>query len=438
MANFFLLPSADIPPASPTVTELDTARQQMLSYSGMRGSTDFTAPDVAVLSFTRTPSIGSVESPNTPTGMRSSSSIIICKKLPWPREYVFPLINLSAELRAALKAKVDLRLPSQRYQRGQLIQVLIQNVISNYTLYPTCTEKKDMARSIIKAFPHLQEEQTTGGYGAWFASIVDALKNRRRDLKDCPEVASRSCMTPRRIVGEKGHSASTTVKEKGHTSSTAGLKDNSLLIVGEKENSSSAVGKKRGIKGNILSTRKRKRGGISENWQPEDIEGEDEASCNKLIADMKAIMQKSESGRDMPKLKDFMHRTYSFRRRFLNTKPRPLLSVVVELYPALFTFECVTEDFDRLTGKSKAFKSAAAALGLVAPSLIILARNGVKNKLKNSEKFRKFLDDLDEANEDGNASLREINERVAALCLLPILLDDEETLLYQQYEVSMK
>ena len=116
MADFFLLPSADIPPASPTVTEPDTARQQMLSYSGMRGSTDFTAPDVAVLSSTRTPSIGSVESPNTPTGMRSSSFIIICKKLPCPQEYVFPLANLTAELRAALEAKVDLRLPSQRYQ----------------------------------------------------------------------------------------------------------------------------------------------------------------------------------------------------------------------------------------------------------------------------------------------------------------------------------
>ena len=71
-------------------------------------------------------------------------------------------------------------------------------------------------------------------------------------------------------------------------------------------------------------------------------------------------------------------------------------------------------------------------------SLIILANNGVKNRQKTSDKFRKLLGDLVEANKDGNASLREINEWVAALYLLPVLFDDEETLLYQQYEVSNK
>ena len=98
MADFFRLPSANIQPASPTVTEPDMAGQQMPSYSEMRGSTDITAPDVTVSSSARTPSIGSVRSLNTPTGMRSSSSMIICKKLPWPQEYIFLLANLSVEL----------------------------------------------------------------------------------------------------------------------------------------------------------------------------------------------------------------------------------------------------------------------------------------------------------------------------------------------------
>ena len=235
-----------------------------------------------------------------------------------------------------------------------------------------------MARFIIKAFLQLQEEQTIERYGAWFASIVDVLKNRRQDMKDCLEVAFRPCMTSRRIVGEKGHSTSTIVGEKGDTSSTVSVKENSsltvddkgnsLLIVGEKGNSSSTVGKKGDVKEKVLSTRKRKWEGISENWQTEDIDGKYKASYNRLIDDMKAIMQKSESGWDLPKLKDFTHRTYSFRRRFLNTKLRPLLSVAVELYPALCTSEYVAEDFDWLTGKSKAFKSPAAALGSVVPS----------------------------------------------------------------------
>ena len=145
-------------------------------------------------------------------------------------------------------------------------------------------------------------------------------------MKDCLKVAFRPCMTSRRIVGKKGHSTSTTVGEKGDTSSTAsvkknssltvdkkgnsssivgekgntlsitGVKENSLLIVGEKGNSLSTIGKKGGVKEKVLSTRKRKREGISKNWQTKDIDGEDKASYNRLIADMKAIMQKSESG----------------------------------------------------------------------------------------------------------------------------------------------
>ncbi len=57
-----------------------------------------------------------------------------------------------------------------------------------------------MARAVIKAFPFLREENSTGCYTAWLATIVDALKNKRRDMQHCFEVQLRK--SNKRILEE--------------------------------------------------------------------------------------------------------------------------------------------------------------------------------------------------------------------------------------------
>jgi hypothetical protein len=106
----------------------------------------------------------------------------------WPDVYFFPTDNLPSNVKEALENKRDLTLPSERYKRGILLQTLIDDGLSR-TLYPDTNQKRDMARSIIVAFPHLRETVAGNGYSGWYQSVVDALKNKRRTtLKNEPEV----------------------------------------------------------------------------------------------------------------------------------------------------------------------------------------------------------------------------------------------------------
>jgi hypothetical protein len=67
-----------------------------------------------------------------------------------------------------------------------------------------------------------------------------------------------------------------------------------------------------------------------------------------------------------------------------------------------------------------------------------MARKAIKRKLKAAGLLNQMLTALDERNEDCREQENETkiyNLRLAALCILPVLLNDDPTLLYQQFEV---
>ncbi len=303
----------------------------------------------------------------------------------WPAEYAFPKQKLSAETMAAIDSKDDLRKPSQRHQRGLIIGAIVSDVMENYTLYPD-TEQKDMARALITAFPHLREENSVGGHAAWLASIIDALKNKRRDLKCVSEVALRSVKR----------------KEPAHSDKAA------------------------------TCTKLKKPETLEESALP--VEELEEASC---IEDMKRIMKHVERDRDIVKLKALMKRTYTARRATINNAAS--IAHLCELYPALFTTDCLADEFEEICQKSNTLKSAKHKLDLIADSIVRMARKSLKRHIKSTPVLAKLIEEYDELSTMSahTDTAMDYKLRVLALLLLPIHLAEDPNLLCRQYGVSL-
>ena len=285
----------------------------------------------------------------------------MCKKLPWPLEYTFPIDQLSGDLRTAIDNKDDLRKPSQRYLRGMLVRTVVSDVIDNYIIYPDTEQKKDMARSIVKAFPHLKEENTSGGYGAWLASIVDSLKNRRRDMKDIFEVAVRVAPNNKR----KGDENNDATSVKNTTSSV----------------SESKIAKRKKV---ALPT------------EPEltvefkNCSEEDDKILNESpMIEMQKMMQLTEQNRDTVKLKNLMKTTYSDRRTMIESNC-PIVDIQKK-YLALFSNEGLCDDFEEVCRKTKSILLANQNLEMLAPVIINMARKNIKRKLKSAASFKPVI-----------------------------------------------
>jgi len=119
-----------------------------------------------------------------------SSAFSHSSKQLWPLDYRLPSV-FPDNVVLALEHKLNLNKPRERYIRGQFLQAIVCNAMRKYTLYPDRAEKTDMARAIIREYPHLRD-QSRSGYATWYQSITDSLKNARRPLKHIQEVASRS------------------------------------------------------------------------------------------------------------------------------------------------------------------------------------------------------------------------------------------------------
>ena len=99
-----------------------------------------------------------------------------------PKRLLFE--NFPEKLKNALTEKLDLRDSKNRHLRGLLVHEVIAKTFQQ-NLHPCMLDKKEMAKSIVETFPHLKEP-VGSGYHAWFKSIVDALKNRRRNTPNKP------------------------------------------------------------------------------------------------------------------------------------------------------------------------------------------------------------------------------------------------------------
>ncbi len=153
---FFLLDFLDVTNSSqslqtPSVDQLVVNTIQ--SYVATAAATLYSSPtvlstspslstlDTRPLLATKSPLLSTSANKLVETPRKAKVSMT-CKKLPWPIEYVFPIDKLSAETRAAVDNKSDLRKPSQRYHRGLLIGALVRDVMENFTLYPDTEQKK--------------------------------------------------------------------------------------------------------------------------------------------------------------------------------------------------------------------------------------------------------------------------------------------------------
>ena len=136
----------------------------------------------------------------------------------WPSQFVFPVQKVPANLVTALDKGIDLCNPKQRYLRGQLLQVVCSEAVK-FTSHPDHSQKIEMAKSIITAWPHLKEP-IGRGYDGWLASIVDCLKSTRRvlgliDKSRSVAIMKRKCALP------CGPSVSTEQKDSGQDDSDA-------------------------------------------------------------------------------------------------------------------------------------------------------------------------------------------------------------------------
>jgi hypothetical protein len=79
----------------------------------------------------------------------------------WPLEYTLPS-TFSPSVMQSLTNNVNLEAPQNRTARGEFIRSIVDDALLNYTIYPDKAHKTDMAKAIIKQYPHLRED---GGRG---------------------------------------------------------------------------------------------------------------------------------------------------------------------------------------------------------------------------------------------------------------------------------
>ncbi len=417
----------------------------------------------------------------------SSGTGHVCKNLPWPIVYKFPLDRLSADMQKIINEKRDLRKPVNRFYRGLLVRTLITDVFDNYCLYPDTEHKQAMALSIITAFPHLRETNCTNGFGAWLATIIDCMKNKHREMKDVFEVLLHATgkrkreneeqisvskdakKTSKKDVNKSSIVNAETKKAEGESISkeldtaSTNSETNDDVAMGVSE-STPKVSKRPEISEDIaaisVNESLSKRSTHPETSQdvamirvdesapragkrkvletllfdinPDIEEGEDEVSNDSMKKLMKKMMQRVEKDRNDAQLQSMMRRTYAFRRTMINDGCS--IAAMYDNYPALFTTDGLVGDFEQLCKKKNVLKTVRTNLDSLAPSLIRMARKGIKGKVKASTTYLKMVQELDEANSDKDKNAQ--NLRIAALSLLPVLLSDDAGLLYTQFEVK--
>ncbi len=396
--------TADASSATASVASSETQFQRSSAASPMLSTIDVTALLETPKEFvyagenattgSKTPISSSKSTAKHDTPKTSKESTVVCKRKPWPQEYQLPMMTMSIETRNALERNEDLRKPSLRYQRGMFLRAIVCDVIENYTLYPDADQKRDIARSIVKTFPHLKEENSVAGCAAWLASLVDAFKNRRRDLKGCAEVALRATMkneTKKREID----------KDESSTSKQSGALNKKKIICDEEDTSANHT---------------------------ESNEIDDE------IAEMKRIMTYVERDRDVSRLKVLMKTTYSARRTML--KEGCSLSEMSLKFPALFTADGLIDEFQEVCKKTNILKSVKNKLDSFAQAIISMAKRSVKRRLKSAPQLEHVLEEFASQVNDASDSTSAQSARVAALLLLPFLLAEDADLLYKEYNVS--
>ena len=256
------------------------------------------------------------------TGSDNQSTGTHAVKQCWPLEYKLPAAFPESVL-FALQQQINLNKRCQRYIRGQFVQTIVHSVMRTYTLYPDTAEKMDMAKAIIREYPHLRDA-SKNGLCAWYQSISDCLKNCRRQLKHLPEVMQRS-------------------RKRKASEAVAGSVSAGLVSVSASEAvaGSMSVSANEAVAGSVSVRRKILQDDCALNYAPKMslCLGFDELhdSCAKMMQ----IMRKDK--RDIGELLNLLQSTYANRRAMING--RATCSEVCQKFPGLFTVEGIISDY---------------------------------------------------------------------------------------------
>lgn len=162
------------------------------------------------------------------------------------------------------------------------------------------------------------------------------------------------------------------------------------------------------------------------NWQPSDFsKGETEDSQELKRLWLIAEYRKSVSDRDSRKVIKTMAETYASQRVFINVEKAPI-SVVREKWPFLLTYPELLAHFELLVNVSLNAKMDEY-LAQQAGILFRYAESSVSDLI---QKLVRML------NEASIFNKNDIPKTVGSVLLLPLLLKEEEGMLFKCYDVS--
>ena len=358
----------------------------------------------------------------------------------WPLPYILPVYNFPPQVKLALELKQDLKQPKLRFLRGLFIQSIVAHAMQ-FTLYPDMGQKRDMARAIIIDYPHLAEG-TGSGFGAWYQTITDALKNARRNLPDVPEVMARKkSLKPKDTLIPIPEEQSPDIPVESTVAMT--LPDVFPLEISEVLQMPPAISLNINIPPiaennhrmetqEIRNSKKRKCSSettvrkTSVSICPEAaetyVESEIYVAAETYVAEMQKIMTMSEISRDPPRLRYLLSKTFSGRRDDIDG--RALISELRLKYPAVFTEEGIVLEYEMFSGVKNVMKTARANISCWSKAVMKLAESQKDPKSKLSSKLQEQLKSIDDAVEGEFVPNIERHRLICGIIMLPHLLNE--------------
>ena len=291
----------------------------------------------------------------------------------WPTKYVLPTNRFSTNLTLYLNNKK----PLTWAMRKELKDHIVNDMQQYGGLTPPRQHLEGAARAIISDYPYLTEE-IGNGYSGWLASMRERFKGLRGEA-ECDVLAVKL-----------------TKKNKSNDNNN------------EQE----------------MKIKKPKKGEI--NWQPNFPEGEDDASIARHKTYMKKESAKDSRYQNKESIELKMQATYAARRTFINSQCT--VQELLNEYPCLFTPSQFKLEFLRLmdTNLEKLFTEN---LLKVTPRILELAKS---KKKKNEDVLTSLVQAKSRAGPDEPLLYL---DSIAALQLLPHLLNDNTDLVMKVYEV---
>lgn len=308
----------------------------------------------------------------------------------WPTVFSISEEFISPQVKTALCRKDDLGKPKLRHVRGLFLSAVVESA-KQFTNYPDMLQKQQMAKAIVRQWPHLKEKWGRG-YDGWLSCLVNKLKNSRRHL------------TPKRK----------------HTS-TASDDDNGM------------------------DSPKRSRM-TPQNLQTIVVNEEDETSLQQIRETMQEEMKKPETLQDKSNLSNLLERTFPHRRQALHDGAS--LESIRTNYVALMTVDGFLKEYELMTNQRNIRREINKNIIVYGRKILLFAQDNLEKRTSSGKilppvmrKVRDILNtmELSASEQDcfkDSAKNQTYHESIAGMLLLPVLLEGNEGHIFRAYPVS--